>query len=55
MGRNAHRALVAKPEGKKPFGRPMMTVWISKKLHRRMWAGLIWLRKVTSVESSFEL
>jgi hypothetical protein len=46
--RNAYRALVGRPEGKRPLGRPRCR-WVNNiKIDLRwdgvVWAGLIWLR-----------
>jgi hypothetical protein len=47
--RNAYRLLVAKPEGKRPLGRPRRRWvdnirWILKRWDGVMWTGLVWLR-----------
>jgi hypothetical protein len=47
--RNAHKILVEKCEGKRPFIRPRRKLednlkWIVGKKCLRVWIGLIWLR-----------
>jgi hypothetical protein len=47
--RSAYRALVGKPEGKRPLGRPnidgrIILRWIFRKCVWGPWTGLIWLR-----------
>jgi hypothetical protein len=50
--RGAYRALVGKPEGRRPLGRPRRTwedniKWIFERLDGGAWTGSIWLRIVT--------
>ena len=43
--RGAYWALVGKPEGKSPLGRPWITLgWISRRWDVGMWTGLGWPR-----------
>ena len=47
--RGVHRVFVAKPEGKRPLGRPRRTwedniKWICRKYGVRVWTGSSWLR-----------
>jgi hypothetical protein len=52
--RDEYRALVGKPEGKKPLGGPrrvdgrIILKWILNRQDGRAWTGLIWFRIGTS-------
>jgi hypothetical protein len=48
-GRNVHRVLMGKPEGKRPFERPrcrwgMGSKWTLGRLAAGVWSGFTWLR-----------
>jgi hypothetical protein len=46
--RNSYRALVSKPEGKRPLGRPGRSLEDNNNMglrkHGAVWTGFIWLR-----------
>jgi hypothetical protein len=53
--RNTCKILVAKPEGKRPPGRPkrngkILLKWIMRKYGGKVWNGYIWLRTGTNGE-----
>jgi len=48
-GRGVYRALVGKPEGTRPLGRPgvdgrIILIWIFRKWDVGVWTGSSWLR-----------
>jgi hypothetical protein len=47
-GRNVHRVLVGKPEGKRPLGRPKCRwedgINVELRSAGRVWSGFSWLR-----------
>jgi hypothetical protein len=50
--RAAYKALMGRPHGKMPFGRPrhkgrIILKWVFKKFNEEPWTGLICLRKGT--------
>jgi hypothetical protein len=53
--RGVYRALVGKPEGRRPLGRPrrrwdeVILGWIFRKWNVGVWTGLGWLRIETGV------
>jgi hypothetical protein len=46
--RGAYRALVEKPEGRRPLG--IILKWTCERLDREAWTGSIWLRIGTGGE-----
>jgi hypothetical protein len=45
--KNAYEILIGRPEGKRPFGKPVRrwedNIKINLKCHVKMWTGFIWL------------